>query len=1124
MAKNIIEFTAATADTVTYANYTSSKTVLGPDIRQFTGSTATEWWIGPNSTRFQDPTQDTGLSNWGDLDAITYSGSKQWVFALRGAVATSTNLAEIAAWEFDKDTYTYTYRGRTGVTQPIGIESVTFQGIKANLEYYSTGSVEVNGTSVTGSGTDFIADRIPVGARIGFGSTNPADITTWYRISGYPAMTNKTGFNALVYAIAVDSSGSMYVGGNFTSYSGSAVNRIVKLTPSGLIDTSFNPGDGFNSAVNVIRLDSSGSLYVGGAFTSYSGSTENRIIKLNTNGTKDTSFDNSTGFNASEVVDIQFDSTGSLWVGGSFTTYKGASSPRLAKVLTTGLRDTTYVTTNSPNSAVRSIAVDNNDDVYIGGDFTQVGATANNSRYIAKILKTGGLDSTFVVGAAGTSNAFSSTVTAIHYKPSTNSIIVGGSFTQWKGVNNFGLTELSAVGDVIITGNSIVASLVMPVYSFVLDNSGSMYINYGAITQKYNANTLRAYYSTTQPVFNPNITFGNAALSVYRPALNPTQDRLYLGSPNTTIDAGMVCVDTTHGNHDMNFHTTPNYTSQQLTIDASAGTFPAGTPYVIENLQFTAIQSNRGVGLIQGLSWDDFTIAGTTIPVPTAQYAALSKGWYNVGDLGYQGLDNEGVFRPSRFISSGWTDTRILPKQSEDTDHVFIRNASNQFSRINIKDSQLRVHGTGAWSSLANPMLNFSTPNQIVIPAASSINGFATGKFTVATMQTGSASGSLSMFGDASGQIVQTTISDLQNNVTPPRTTMTETPPGSSTTFTAAGNVGRVYYMSTIDRLIQLNASSARSYITNYRTDLQFPTLTGTLYGRDTFNQLAIENSYDRAFLGNFGQLQGNTANANAPRYPDIRGTGFFGAVENGVLHLCRPLNTIENNMYAIPLGCEAAYVDFSKNAVYTPKYTLSNVVAASGLYLNTLKEYGNNPFILPAEPVIIHYRTTGIDDDSGAWTLFTTIDSLNEDISCQGTLDTLEIQFRISYQVAGNTCLPSRLYGFTFVYEDERTDSHYAASTAKSNLTNRIFAWQQTEPWYGNIPELKIRLYNAANNKIVYYDTTATAASGTWQYSTDGTTWLAWDATADAVGNYIRYVADFIPAGVKLRVGLNRI
>jgi hypothetical protein len=1114
MAKNLIEYSAATADIVSYANYDSTKTVLGPDIRQFTGSTASEYWIGPPPTRFQDPTQDTGLSNWGDIDAITYSGSKQWVFALRGFAANNTN-AEIAAWEFDKDTYEYTYKGRTSVV-PQNTTAGAWQGIKANLEYYSTGSVEVNGTSITGSGTDFIADRIPVGARIGFGSTNPADITTWYHIASYPSMSLKTGFNGLVYATAVDASGSLYVGGNFTSYSGSTANQIIKLNSDGTIDTSFNSGVGFNAVVSVIRIDISGSIYVGGNFTSYSGSTENRIIKLNPDGTKDTSFDNSTGFN-SVVNDIQFDSTGSLWVGGSFTTYKGASTPYLAKLLTTGLRDTSYVTTNSPNATVNTVAVDANDDVYIGGGFTQVGATANNSRNIAKILKTGGLDASFVVGAAGASNAFNSTVNAIHYKTATNSIIVGGSFTQWKGVSGNAslLVELSAVGDIIKGTSSVVA-----VQSMTPDSSGSLYVNCSSIVSKYDLATLTVTNSSTSPTFCPNIAYGALNSVLYRPALSLDGSKLYVGSSNTTVDAGLVVVDTTYGNHDINFATTPDYVSQVLTLNTSAGTLPPGTPYVIENLQFSCVSNVNGIGFIQGLSWDDFTVAGTTITLPALDYAALNKGFYRLNDKGYS--ESVKGYRAVNNLS-GWTDSRILPKQNEDITHLYVRGSGNNFVQLNLKDSQLRIHGNnGTQASIA-----FNTATQVISPNSLGISNFTSGKFTIGTMQTGSASGSYSIFADriSPAGIVQINANELLNEVTPPSTQMEEIPPGSSLTIPTAGNVGRVYYMSTIDRLIVLNASAtAKSYITNYRTNLQFPTLASTLYGRDTFNQLAIDNSYDLAFLGNFNQLQGNTANSNAPRYPDTLGTGFFGAVENGVLHLCRPLNTIQNNMYAMPLECEATYVDFSKNAFYTPKFSLSNIVSITGLHINSLKQYGNPPFNLPPEPIVTYYRTTGIDDDSGSWKLYNTVDELNQDIACEGVLDNLEIQFRFSYRVAGNTCLPNRIYGFTLVYEDDRTDSHYTPSVAKSDLTNRIFAWQQVEPWYGNIPELKIRLYNAANNKIVYYDTTATNASGTWQYSTDGTIWLAWDNTADTIGNYIRYVADFIPSGIKLRVGLNKI
>jgi len=303
------------------------------------------------------------------------------------------------------------------------------------------------------------------------------------------------------------------------------------------------------------------------------------------------------------------------------------------------------------------------------------------------------------------------------------------------------------------------------------------------------------------------------------------------------------------------------------------------------------------------------------------------------------------------------------------------------------------------------------------------------------------------------------------------------------------------------------------------------PNLVGTLFSRETYNDLAYNNSYDTTFLFNGGQLQGNTSNVLAPKYPDTLGTGFLGSVLGGTLHLCRPLATIQNNLYAIPISCEALYVDFSNNVFITPKYTLPNAIAITGLFVNSYKQYGSYPFAIPPEPIVIHYRTSGITTNTGTWTEFTDVQSLNDDIICEGVLNSIDIQFRFSYKVAGNTCLTNKIYGFSLAYEDDRTDSHYSPSVSKSSLSSRTFAWRQEQLWNSNIPDLRIRLYNAANSNIVFYDTVSTSASGTWEYSTDnGATWLPWLSSADAIGNYIRYVADFIPVGIKLRVGLNRI
>ena len=115
------------------------------------------------------------------------------------------------------------------------------------------------------------------------------------------------------------------IGGEFTSYSGVTANRIIKLNTDGSIDFTFTGGTMFNGNVNCILVTSDNKYLIGGEFTSYSGVSANRIIKLNTDGSIDSSFNYGTGFNAG-VLNIIETPEGDFIINGSFTTYNGATN------------------------------------------------------------------------------------------------------------------------------------------------------------------------------------------------------------------------------------------------------------------------------------------------------------------------------------------------------------------------------------------------------------------------------------------------------------------------------------------------------------------------------------------------------------------------------------------------------------------------------------------------------------------------------------------------------------------------------------------------------------------------------------------------------------------------------
>jgi uncharacterized delta-60 repeat protein len=167
----------------------------------------------------------------------------------------------------------------------------------------------------------------------------------------------------------MDSNGKIYVGGGYSTYKGVSANEIIRLNPDGSKDTEFDNSTGFNAGVQHISIDSNGKIYVGGEFTTYKGVSANHIIRLNPDGSKDTGFDNSTGFNPS-VFAISIDSNGKIYVGGAFSTYKGVSANDIIRLNPDGSKDTGFDNSTGFNFGVFAISIDSNGKIYAGGNFT----------------------------------------------------------------------------------------------------------------------------------------------------------------------------------------------------------------------------------------------------------------------------------------------------------------------------------------------------------------------------------------------------------------------------------------------------------------------------------------------------------------------------------------------------------------------------------------------------------------------------------------------------------------------------------------------------------------------------------------------------------------------------------
>ncbi len=136
-----------------------------------------------------------------------------------------------------------------------------------------------------------------------------------------------------IRTLAVQQDGKIIVGGRFTSYNGTSnLKNFIRLNTDGTIDPSFNIGTSFNSMVSSIVIDSGGRILVGGFFTSYNGTSCNRLIRLFDDGTVDSQFNTGTGFNSSTLLGIQELQDTKIMAVGGFSNYNGVDAKQIIRL------------------------------------------------------------------------------------------------------------------------------------------------------------------------------------------------------------------------------------------------------------------------------------------------------------------------------------------------------------------------------------------------------------------------------------------------------------------------------------------------------------------------------------------------------------------------------------------------------------------------------------------------------------------------------------------------------------------------------------------------------------------------------------------------------------------------
>jgi uncharacterized delta-60 repeat protein len=237
-----------------------------------------------------------------------------------------------------------------------------------------------------------------------------------------------TGFGTSVgvstLSIDINSSGDYFVGGQFTTYSGVSRNNIIKLTSTGSVDNTFAVGTGTNNLITSVLVQPDGKVIIAGVFTSYSSTTANRIVRLNTNGTIDNTFVTGTGF-SNDVFQAILQTDGKIVCVGNFGSYNGTTIDRVCRLNTDGTIDGTF-TSLGFNGSVQDITIDVDGNIIVTGQFTTYNGITQSR--IVKLNPNGTVFGTWNSGSGAGASVFS--VAAL---PDKRIIVGAASTTTYNG-------------------------------------------------------------------------------------------------------------------------------------------------------------------------------------------------------------------------------------------------------------------------------------------------------------------------------------------------------------------------------------------------------------------------------------------------------------------------------------------------------------------------------------------------------------------------------------------------------------------------------------------------------------------------------------------------------------------
>lgn|GEM_PF-1392502 len=246
-----------------------------------------------------------------------------------------------------------------------------------------------------------------------------------------------------VQCLALQRDGKILVGGFFSAMNGVPQNGLARLNVDGSVDATFRPVLSDDMVVAALAIQTDGQILLGGYFHEVNGQPRFNLARLKSDGQLDSGF--APEFDPEGWINaIVIQSNGKILTGGSFTNLNDIMAPGIVRLNSDGSRDTTFSVGSGIAGAFRpasvfALALQADGKVLVGGAFTQVNEV--NRVGFARLNSDGTVDRTFIPEIGSTRSHEFPEVSRITL-PGDGTALVGGQFDRVNGEPRSGLARI----------------------------------------------------------------------------------------------------------------------------------------------------------------------------------------------------------------------------------------------------------------------------------------------------------------------------------------------------------------------------------------------------------------------------------------------------------------------------------------------------------------------------------------------------------------------------------------------------------------------------------------------------------------------------------------------------------